>query len=448
MERFDIQPKEFYVQAILNTPDNGLQYELVPICEKTRCDRCQSSNIIKHGNADRYIRDLSAHGKLVGLHIRGHRYRCKDCGSTFSDSYRSINDRYKMTNRMREYIMQKAFSRPFAHIADELSIHKVTVRDLFLEAAKQKDAQRVLYAPKILGIDENHLGGQYRGILTDISNALIIEILPKRTKPELSAFLKTLPGKEHTECVTFDMWRPYRDIAKQFFPNAVLVVDKFHVVKELNKSLEAIRVQLRSDLTSAERRDLLHSRWTLLSNGEDLSLTQRDQLDEVFYKHPQFELPYRLKEEFRHIYLDAGDKEHAQSLYRDWRNEAVRCAGLEGFVTTIDHWKEEIFNYFDYPATNAVTESLNRLVDEINNQGRGYSFDVLRAKVLYDDRAQSSQEFRFVKGIPPATSQMGWYSSSNKTASLVSEPTAPYEACKSYGAHIMKWLEVLQNERF
>ena len=50
---------------------------------------------------------------------------------------------------------------------------------------------------------------------------------------------------------------------------------------------------------------------------------------------------------------------------------------------TIHSWKKEIFNYFDHPYTNAVVESLNRNIKDKNRDGRGYSFDVLRAKMLY-----------------------------------------------------------------
>jgi len=57
----------------------------------------------------------------------------------------------------------------------------------------------------------------------------------------------------------------------------------------------------------------------------------------------------------------------------------------------MNNWEEEIFNYFDSPITNAYTESLNRLIKTMNHIGRGYSFEALRAKILF------TQGYRKVK---------------------------------------------------
>ncbi len=54
----------------------------------------------------------------------------------------------------------------------------------------------------------------------------------------------------------------------------------------------------------------------------------------------------------------------------------------------------EIFAYFDHPITNAYTEALNGLVKIMNRNGRGYSFDAIRAKVLYST-LQSVRRPRF-----------------------------------------------------
>ena len=60
-------------------------------------------------------------------------------------------------------------------------------------------------------------------------------------------------------------------------------------------------------------------------------------------------------------------------------------------IKAISNWEEEIFNYFTSPITNAYTESLNRLIKTMNHVGRGYSFEVLRAKILF------TQGYRKVK---------------------------------------------------
>ena len=57
-------------------------------------------------------------------------------------------------------------------------------------------------------------------------------------------------------------------------------------------------------------------------------------------------------------------------------------------------WNIEIFNYFDYKYTNGVMESLNNLIKEIEKRGKGYSFDVLRAKALFSTRATQKPKYK------------------------------------------------------
>ncbi|MCL5745286.1 MAG: transposase, partial [Acidobacteria bacterium] len=47
------------------------------------------------------------------------------------------------------------------------------------------------------------------------------------------------------------------------------------------------------------------------------------------------------------------------------------------------NWTMPILNYFEHPVTNAYTESLNSLIRVMNRLGRGYSFEALRAKILF-----------------------------------------------------------------
>ena len=65
------------------------------------------------------------------------------------------------------------------------------------------------------------------------------------------------------------------------------------------------------------------------------------------------------------------------------------------FAETVDRWNTEIFNYFDNRYTNSVTESLNRVSKEISDQGRGYNFKVLRAKILYRTPASKPAKFSY-----------------------------------------------------
>ena len=64
-----------------------------------------------------------------------------------------------------------------------------------------------------------------------------------------------------------------------------------------------------------------------------------------------------------------------------WRLNGVDLLGLLSFMRNT-RWRRLILNYFEHPYTNAYSEALNGLVDQMNRAGRGYRFETLRAKAL------------------------------------------------------------------
>ena len=63
-------------------------------------------------------------------------------------------------------------------------------------------------------------------------------------------------------------------------------------------------------------------------------------------------------------------------------------------VRAWENWTPWILGYFDHPVTNAYTESLNNLIRVMNRLGRGYSFEALRAKILFAEGAHKHKNSR------------------------------------------------------
>ena len=78
---YHITPKEFEIIDRIEVDDRSIRYELQPVNTPSSCPQCHCSDIIQHGTNTRKARDLSEFGKMVGLVINGHRYRCKNCVS-------------------------------------------------------------------------------------------------------------------------------------------------------------------------------------------------------------------------------------------------------------------------------------------------------------------------------------------------------------------------------
>ena len=83
-----------------------------------------------------------------------------------------------------------------------------------------------------------------RVTLYDLGHHRVYDVILGRSEASLEGALKRLEGREQVRVVVMDMSETYRGIAKKWFPNAKLVVDRFHVVKLVNLTLTVFIVCL------------------------------------------------------------------------------------------------------------------------------------------------------------------------------------------------------------
>lgn len=390
---YNIEPSEFVVIERTEI-DNSITYQLEPLNSPKECPQCHDTNFIKHGATHRKARDLNEFGKMVGIVINGNRYLCKTCGKSWVDTFQTIDADAKMTTRMRDYIREQSFKMPFSHIKRELDVSVPTIEKIFNAYVEEMESKRKIVAPRVLGMDETMLNGIYRGMFVDVENRRIIDMTEDRKLITVRHWLSSLPRKERIECCTIDMWGSYKTAIQKELPNAVIIIDKFHVIKHLNEALDTIRKKEASKLTDAQRRHIKGNRWLILTNSEELDFMQQCRLQDMLYSFPQFAKPHKLKESFREIY-QSETRAEAEQLFDEWKKECEGYGEFEAFASMVENWRTEIFNYFDYRFTNAITESINRVSKEISSQGRGYNFKVLRAKILYRNPASKPAKYKY-----------------------------------------------------
>ena len=112
--------------------------------------------------------------------------------------------------------------------------------------------------------------------------------------------------------------------------------------------------------------------------------------------YPALGAAYRAKEDFFAIY-DALETQEAVDLFRQWEaglDEEIKDA-FYPLTRAVNNWMPEIMAYFEHPVTNAYTESLNNLIRVMNRLGRGYSFEALRAKILFTEGVAKTKKPKF-----------------------------------------------------
>jgi len=397
------------------------------------------------------VKDLPMHGKRVGVYIDTRRYRCKSCAKTFYETLPDVDKRRPMTNRLVKWIEKNSVKRTFSSIAEEVGVDEKTVRSVFRDYINELEKTVRFETPKWMGIDEIHLT-QYRCVIANIENNTVVDLLHNRNKETVVKYLSQLQGREKIQYVAMDMWAPYRDAVNLVLPDAIIVIDKFHVVRMASDAMEKVRKSLRESLTPKQRRGLMHDRFVLLKRESKLTDQEVLNLSGWVKNYPELGLAYRLKEDFFKIY-DSQSKEEALARYAAWEisvTEEVRDA-FSDLIKAWRNWQPHILAYFDHHITNAYTESLNSLIRVMDRLGRGYSFEALRAKVLFAEgthkKSQKRPAFerRAPASIPSLGRHMVGFKSLVSTNYYQNQAGDESEEPKNYGVDIAMLTRMIEN---
>lgn len=366
------------------------------------CPQCGSSAAAKHGKDHQCLRDLPCHAKHVFIEFSRQRFRCLICKKTWFEPLSGVDERRFATLRLVRYIQQQSLTRTFAAIALECGLDEKSIRNLFHDYVEELERSVQIATPVIMGMDELHLLGQMRGVITDVQGRSFVEVLPDRKKQTIITYLAALPNKEGIQVCVIDMWRPYLEAIQETLPHVTVVIDKFHVIKQLNEIVEKVRKDVRSGLSERQVRQLMHDRFLLLKRPR--SLSERDQLilEGWLGTFPRLKAVYCLKEEFYDIYA-AHTEEEAFDRFFAWQDRVMASCVYDDyldFLLTIERWGDQIFAYFRHRYTGGFVEAANGIGRVIDRQGRGYSFEVLRARMLYGQRMRQRKERTRKRAIP------------------------------------------------
>ena len=173
------------------------------------------------------------------------------------------------------------------------------------------------------------------------------------------------------------------------------MIDKFHVVQEINRCLDNVRkdIQNRIKKEQGNATNFYHSRKLFLTNWEDLSDKGFDRLNEWFTLYPDLYEAYMCKETFRDIYNNITDYNEAVRLFDMWLAAIPDFERFRAMKHTMTERKEHILNYWKQPVTNAFTESINNRIKAIEKAGRGYKFENLRKRCLLELNTPKPEKF-------------------------------------------------------
>ena len=396
--------REFTVSHLLDLPEFlvvGCEIEqrgaqgIVPLyCvhrhEAAVCPRCRQISTRVHDEKERCVRDLEVWGQCTFVHFSRRRFECERCGQAFTERLPSIDPQRRHTRRFEQAIYRQCLDSSCKAVAQTNWLHQLTVKEIFKRWAKKIERLRGPRRIRVLGIDEIAIKKrhkQYALVLSDLQERCVIAVLPERTQAYLEQWLMqlTLEQRQAIRVVSMDMWQPYRQVVQAKLPQAKIVADRFHVMKQLNERLNQMRRSIQRRADELTQQHLKGCRWLLVKNRNELTPSEESQLQQVLANSPELRTLYLLKEEFRTICDKVKDRPQAERFLRAWMWKAQRSGDrfLLKFVQTLRHWWHEFLNYFDDRITNGFVEGMNRAIRLIINRAYGYrNFENFRLQIL------------------------------------------------------------------
>lgn len=345
---------------------------------------CLLPKVVKNGTKEVLFMDTPMHGKKVGILVARQRFLCQGCKSTLYPDVPHMHEKHQMTQRLVAYIQKYGTERTFAALANEIGITSQTVSDIWNAYAREQLAKLAPVTPEWMGIDELFIMKGYRCVITNVKERTLVDMLPDRKKLTIVSYFAGMEDAEKVKVVTMDMWDDYREAVKIALPKAKIVVDRFHVMQHASAAVELARKRVRAQLKGKLRLSLMGDRFLFLKARENLSVEETIILQAVLEQYPTIKMAYGFKESFRDVWA-CKTLDEAKTRYDDWKAqvEASEVApAYSALLKAMTNWREEIFGYFEWKLTNAYTESFNSLARRMDRMGRGYSFPVLRAKLL------------------------------------------------------------------
>ena len=268
----------------------------------------------------------------------------------------------------------------FTDCSKELSVSPTTAMRIF---KKNTHYYEPTSFPKILHIDEfkgNSNKEKYQLAIINGETKKVFDILENRKQKTLSDYLKKPLG--NPEIVVMDMWEPYYTAVKKLWPEAVIVADRFHYIRQVNWCVRDVRLRIQKSHSDGKK---LKKYWKLfMMNSSKLSIFQKERLKELLSLDEDLKIVYSVKESFEKVIIENTIKAHEK--FDNWLDylQTINISEVQMLLGTFDNWYAEVTASFYYRYTNGVAEGINNKIKVIKRQAYGIrNFDNLRRLIMH-----------------------------------------------------------------
>lgn len=273
---------------------------------------------------------------------------------------------------------------PVSAVADMVSLNEESVWRILAHYVKEALENVDLSDVDTIGIDEISVkkGHQYITLFYDFNETRVIHIEPGKGKDALKRFKKVMEDKiepNQIKYISMDMSPAFISGAKEYFPDAKVVFDKFHIVKMANDTIDKVRRK-----EYEKNKELGKTRFIWLKNPENLSereiqkLHSIKNLDTKTAKAYQFRIALQRLWSIKHPYI-------VRKYFNKWYYWATH-SNIDEIVKlakTIDKHFSGIMEAIKRKLNNGVVEGMNNKIKTAFKRSYGFKTEKYRNTMIY-----------------------------------------------------------------
>ena len=373
-----------------------------------QCLNCGSTNIVHNGNLYSNVRYPALDASLpVFIRVAKQRVICRDCHMNSMAETELVEKYCCISNATKRKIIGSLTEDwSMKSIARQTSTSTNTVQRV-LERYGYSTVEDTDWLPEYLAFDEfRGVSRQLHFIAIDGHTHKIVKVLPTRLKKDIINYFKRFPltVRNKVKTVTMDLNYYYDIMAKELFPNAQVILDRFHIVQMLNRSFNSCRIQeMKKHKKGAKEYNLLKYYWKLyLKPFEDLekvkpyhqprlkdTLTQEQVVADGLRLSPELENTYNLMQDISKALRDRDT---------DKLKDLIKSKDHVGNMmhTTLNTFKRnlhDILNAAKFDESNGCLEGTNRKIKQIERTAYGYAnFTHLITRIQLEEKGAIIKE--------------------------------------------------------
>jgi transposase len=340
------------------------------------CSKCQRRSRVRDQLAQRAWRHAPLWGIAVVLVYAPWRVDCTTCGVHVEAIPWSAG---KSPISVPLVVMLATWARLLAWevVAVLFRVSWSTVRSAVQRAVEYGLARRDESEVYYLGIDEisRRRGHVYHTQVYDLVGKRLLWSGEGRKAETLQRFFDEW-GAEKTariRGICCDMWAPYIEVIKKRAPKAVLVFDKFHIVRHLLDAVSDVRRDEALELSKTNPELLKGTRYLFLKNPWNLTEPQRQRLGFLERLNLKVNRAYLLKETLCTLWLYRVKGWARRFLHRwFWWATHSRLKPLRDFAWMLRRHEDGVLAWFKVPIDNGATEAMNNNAKAVSHRAHGY----------------------------------------------------------------------------